>query len=487
MVVLAVAVGFALTRARSFEATARILVNPLPADDTSFIGLPLIRDSGDPTRTMETVATLVDSAQAAQATAGVVGRGWTERRVARAVAVQPEGQSDILDVTASAGRADVAAGLANAFARSALAIRAQQLRGLVARAIAADKAQLAAISSPSSVAAANITDALDNLQSVADGRDPTISFSQPAVVPGSPSGLSRPLVVLVGVLAGAALAAGVVLVIELVRTRRVNVEEELLGVLPAPVLARMPVLRRGLRGRAGVQEPLPAPVGEALRGVRIQLDLLLGRHRTILLTSASHGDGKTTVAVNLAREMARSGARVLIIDADLRKPEVGARLGVEPVAPLAEALESVDPTVFARLAPGLADVGVLAARADPQFQTLDRVRGALDRALERVLVKADYVLIDAPPLGEVADVLRFISSVDDVLLVSRLGHTSTGSLKVTRELLDLAGRAPTGHIIIGLDARHAPSYAYYATNGKTADQRQPATPLPPVRSWSRSQ
>lgn len=397
LLVFAPTLGIALTRSHSYQATARLLVNPLPQTDTTFIGLPLIRDSGDPTRTMQTAATLIDSPQAAQLTATAIGGGSTSRGVQSAVSVQPEGQSEILDITSTGQSARAAATLANTYAKSALAARAQQLKGLVAQAILSTRAQLAGIHNPSSITGADLQAKLNQLNALSNGQDPTLSFSQSAPLPSSPSGLSRSLIIGLGLVAAIALASAGVLLIELLRARRLLQEQQLFALIPVPVMARIPLLPRRLRrSRSLLRVPLPGAVGEALRGIRIQLDLLHGRHRTILITSAFHGDGKTTTAINLAREMAESGARVLLVDADMRKPDLAASLDIEPVIGLPEALESDDPFSYALAPPSLPSLRVLPSWSDPQFNSLDRVAYALGAALDRGLEEADYVILDAP-------------------------------------------------------------------------------------------
>jgi Mrp family chromosome partitioning ATPase/capsular polysaccharide biosynthesis protein len=487
VLVLVVAAGYAIRRSPSYQATARLLVNPLPQTDTTFVGLPLIRDSGDPTRTMQTAATLVDSPLAAATTARAMGRGWTTHRVQGAVSVQPEGQSEILDITATDTSASRSAKLANTFAASSLDARSAQLKLAVAQSIANTTTQLNAIHNSASVAAADLQDKLNQLRGISNGQDPTLTLSQVATIPRSPSGPSNKVIALLALIAAIALSSGAVLLIELLRARRVLEEEQLIGIIPSPVVARVPVLRHSLRHRhASIGAPLPAAVSEALRGVRIQLDLLRGRHRTILVTSAYHGDGKTTTTVNLAREFAASGARVLVIDTDLRKPEIGATFGVQPAVSLQEALESDQLMSFTQAMRSEPNLRVLPTWADAHFQTLDRVAYALHDALERALEQNDYVLIDAPPLGEVADVLRFIGVVDAVLLVSRIGYTPIGSLEVTRELLDLAGRPPTGHLIVGSSPRHAPGYGY--SYGRQSPEPRPEMPLsdePPAQPTAR--
>lgn len=476
VVVLAAGVAWAFVRSPSYQATARVLVNPLPQSDTTFLGLPLLRDSGDPTTNLETAATLIDSTQAATLTARRIGHGWTDQRVEGAVNVQPEGASQIVDVVATAASPSLAAQLANTFTTAALEVRAAQLQAAVAQDINAIQGQLASIHAPASAAAANLESELSALRPLAAGQDPTLSISQNASAPHTSTGLSKAVIGGIALVAAIVLASGIALLIELLRSPRILSEEQLISILPEPVIARVPVVPRRLRRRErALRRPLPPGVSEAMRSMRIQLDLLRRDQRTILVTSPFHGDGKTTTVVNLAREMAASGARVIIVDVDLRKPDIGVSLGIGRTVDLPSALESADPLAALVESPVTPGVLVLPARADEDFVALDRVAHALPAFLEMACRSADYVLLDAPPLGEVTDVLRFIDEVEDILLVSRLGNTTVGTLEVTRELLNRGGRHATGHVIIGASPRIVQGYGYQyrGPKGRRGDRSRP--------------
>src|SRR5436190_11881724 len=123
VVVIAVMVGVAIAalawgelRTPTYQGTAQMLITPLAADDAVFIGMPFVRDTGDPPRSLQTAATLIDSPRAASLAAQRLGKGWTERRVENAVEVSPEGQSSIIDITASSDSANDAAHVANVYA-----------------------------------------------------------------------------------------------------------------------------------------------------------------------------------------------------------------------------------------------------------------------------------------------------------------------------------------------------------------------------------
>ncbi len=98
-----------LVRADTYEATAQLLVTPLPQDDTTFIGVQVLRESSEPTRTTQTAATLASSRQAAQLTADRLASGWSVERVESSIDVKPQGESSVLAITAQADNAGLAA------------------------------------------------------------------------------------------------------------------------------------------------------------------------------------------------------------------------------------------------------------------------------------------------------------------------------------------------------------------------------------------
>src|SRR4051794_27761975 len=125
--VLAGAVAWLAFGSPEYKSTARLLVTPLPQDDRRFLGFELLRGSGDPTRTVQTAAGLIESRLAADQTARTLGSGWTGKKVEDHIQVQPEGESNIVSITATADDRQDAARLANTYARSALSTRARAL------------------------------------------------------------------------------------------------------------------------------------------------------------------------------------------------------------------------------------------------------------------------------------------------------------------------------------------------------------------------
>ncbi len=100
------AVGSCVTwlavRTPAYDATAQLLVTPLPQGDQQFLGVAYIRDSGEPTRTVQTAATLLEGPSAASRTAERLGPGWTRKKVEDSIEVETVGESNVIGVRARA-------------------------------------------------------------------------------------------------------------------------------------------------------------------------------------------------------------------------------------------------------------------------------------------------------------------------------------------------------------------------------------------------
>src|SRR5262245_43572542 len=199
---------------RSYETSASVLVSPVSPSDPSFIGTGAVVDTGDPARTVQTAAALIDSPQAADAAAQAMGPGWSGPRVAGSTSVTPRGQSSVLAVTARASSADQAARLADTFARAAVESRARIVQRNVASRITTVQKRIARLPRTlptTSPELQTLTTQLGELQAAQDtGGDPTLSVSQQAQ-PGSATGAPKWLIVLIAALAGFAIGCIVAL------------------------------------------------------------------------------------------------------------------------------------------------------------------------------------------------------------------------------------------------------------------------------------
>lgn len=477
---LLISVAWLKTRTKEYEATAQILVTPV--SDTTVPGLPLLTDSVDPTRTLQTAATVLTSPKASLLAAQNLGEGWTPARISANVKVTPQGDSNIIAVTATETSAVAATESANAAAQASLDVRKTSLTDQVKVQLASLQARRKALGITDPTTSATLAGQIAALEQIRDGSDPNFSLLQSA---GSAkaTGASPKLIIILALLGGLVIGTGAALLIEQL-DRRVRDEDDLQERFPLPVLARVPLGRRRANDDPSAM-PEPA-VREAFRTLQVQLEEPgESGSRVVMLTSASMGDGKTTSAINLARALVAAGHKVVLLDLDLRKPDVGARLGVSSDVlglfrsnvRLSDLLVSVPSTRALRVlsAPPRGDIS-------PVLEALSR---RLPELLEQARELADYVVIDTAPLGRVSDALRIAASADDVLLVARPGNTDGKELTVARELLEHMDVIPTGLIVIGSTNATRSDYYGYVTDSPLAEVD--ATPLTKLRSAAPAQ
>lgn len=168
--------------------------------------------------------------------------------------------------------------------------------------------------------------------------------------------------------------------------------------------------------------------------------------RVLAITSAGRGEGRTTTAANLALTAAQEGRAAVLVEADLRRPVLAARLGLAPRAGLAEVLEGA-----AELAQAIVRVGPLAvlcagdARDPGQALRSPRALAVMDQ----LRAAYEHVILDAPPALAFADGDRLASAADAALLVVRSGATPR---QVVRLALDALGERAAGVVLNAVDA-----------------------------------
>ncbi|MGZ4177578.1 MAG: P-loop NTPase [Solirubrobacteraceae bacterium] len=442
----------------SYSATASILVTPLPAGDSGFVGIGTVVDSGDPARAVQTAAALVDTPDAAARAAQSLGKGWTAGRVSAAVSVAPLGASDVLAVTATAPTAAEAQRVATAYARGAIAYRASVVQSQIASSIQQLQARLDQLGSggAGSAQAAALASGLEQLRSIqGTGREPTLSLSQTAGA-ATTNGASKALILLLALIGGFAVASVAALALETF-SRPVRDREEITSLFPVPVLAALPVVPGANRLHGVPPWDLPPHVFEQIRMLRVQLSLA-GTKRVVMVTSAGVGDGKTTVAAALAAAFSEAGRTVTVMDLDLRKPHLAELLGVNPSS---NGTTQRTTRGGAHEVPRLPGVKVVPAPSGglPQFEAL---AGRLPTILDQARKDADLVIVDAAPVGEVSEALRVATMCDDVIFVAHPRRTDRRRLVLARDLLQRAGKLPIGLVLVGetgLPRAHE-SYAY---------------------------
>jgi succinoglycan biosynthesis transport protein ExoP len=236
----------------------------------------------------------------------------------------------------------------------------------------------------------------------------------------------------------------------------------LLGVIPEATARKPPLVAAGQRREA---------FAEGYRLLRASLRAPeAGRGQVLLVTSSLAGEGKSLTSVNLALTLARGEDRVLLIDADLRRPALHTLLRTKPVPGLVEATTGVCRAEQAIRRVQGTRLCLLPCGAAVERGSADILAsGALGSLLGRLRTQYDRIVLDTPPAGAIADALVLSRLADGVLVVARSGKVSRGELLHVLECLATVG-APLWGVILNRARpdRHRYDYGPYVMPGSTA-------------------
>jgi non-specific protein-tyrosine kinase len=465
------AIAYLAVAPNVYEARSELLVTPVPADDPALSGLPIIRQSSDPTRDVETAARLIANRQVAERVRDEIPEA--PNPLLDNVTAEPVAQSNLVAITARAESARAAQRTANGFAEHAIELQTDKLHAALDKSIANLEARVEAQTPREREEATggelSLRAQLTRLQTLRGQEDPTMSIQSRAAEPNAPASPKKKLTLIAGVLAGLILGIGGAFALQ-VLDPRLRREEQLRALYGLPVLGRIP--KEGKVGNTALApERLSPSTLEAYRTLRATLAASRRGSKTdtpaILVTSPSPSEGKTTSAINLASSLALAGNSVILIEADLRRPAIGAALGVTTktgtgsvllgMTDLEDAL--VETNAYGRyLRLLLADSsgGASGFMADQLFLP------AAGHLVEDAKALADYVIVDSPPLAEVIDALPLAQQVDEVLVVVRLGRTQLTKLQNLGELLARSDIEPVGFAVLGVPDT-GDGYYYSAT------------------------
>lgn len=240
----------------------------------------------------------------------------------------------------------------------------------------------------------------------------------------------------------------------------IKAREDVEAVTGAPVISALPLDSSVARDRRSKVKP-DSPLAEAFRVLRANLRFanLDGNGQMILVTSALPNEGKTLTAINLAQSLAATGQSVLLIDCDLRSPNVASNLGLENGVGMLSVLLNQVPLREA-IQGDVSGLDVLPTGPRPPNPSEVLETDAVANLLSSVRELYDAVVLDAPPLLPVADASALAGLVDGVLVCARWGSVDADELQRSAALLDRLGAKLLGVVMTQVRGRATVAYGY---------------------------
>jgi capsular exopolysaccharide synthesis family protein len=272
--------------------------------------------------------------------------------------------------------------------------------------------------------------------------------------------LSHPkflLNLLLGLLLGAGIGVGVVVVLEKLDDT-VKTPDDVERQLHLPMLGLIP--RLPIDDVAAAIASPRSSLAEAYRSLRTSLQYAseAGMPRVLAVTSSTPGEGKSTTSMVLALQSAQAGLKVLLVDADLRKPTLHTRFGVENSKGLSTVL-SGNAKADGILQNPAEDLTLVTSGPTPANPAELLASQRFRVFLEQAAVRYDLVIVDCPPLLGLADVPSIVGLVDGVLMVVGAGATRMGAARASLKRLAGARANVLGAVLVKFDAR-AVAYGY---------------------------
>jgi len=417
------AAAYSLTLTPNYSATAKVFVSTQGAGTTS----ELQQGSSFTIQRVKTYSSLVSTPIVLLPVIATLELGITSDQLASRVTASALADTSIIDITVTDTDPVRAAKTANAISQSLTAV-------------------VEDIEAP---------DVVDSISPV------KLTRAQEATVPSLPVSPNVPLNIVLGTLVGLALGVGLAVLRETLETRIRN-EHDVEGVTEVPILGGI-VFDPRARDRPLIVHVDPrSPRAESFRTLRTNLQFLdVGRtDRSFVVTSSIESEGKSTTGANLAIALADAGSRVLLIDADLRRPKVAEYMGVEGVVGLTDLLigrADLDDLIQPW---GKGQLFVLPAGQIPPNPSELLGSARMSHFIAEFNRMFDVVIYDTPPLLPVTDAAILAKNVGGAIVVVAAGRTHKNQLKGAISALDNVGAPVSGLVLTMLPAKGPDAYGY---------------------------
>jgi polysaccharide biosynthesis transport protein len=455
VVCVAAAVALGSRAPKQYSSTAHVLFRD-PGFARTLFGNSLFDPGQDPQRAAQTNVDVISSPSVARQARTELRTDEPVDSLLRSIKIQPSADADIATIEATRSTPQDAADVANAFADGYVVYRQQTDRATIAEAAALVRNSLATASPGQRASLERSLTDLTTLEKLQTGNAEVIARAQPDGTPVSPKPKRNAIL---GAMVGLLLGCGLALLADRLDRRLTSSEELERAYGDYPLIAAIP------RGRQDAATSLSGASGEAYRMLREGLRFLdpgSSASRCYVITSADEGEGKSTVAVNLASSLAAVGQTVILLEGDLRLPTAAAQLGVEPGSRGFSDLLVSDLAIEDVLVPSYDQPSllVLPSGTIPPNPADLLGSGEVPKVLAELRAVADVVLIDAPPLLPVADtrVLLRMAEIDGVVVVGRVRTSRRDRVREAHRVLTQSGRRVLGLVATGAADAFASSY-----------------------------
>lgn len=212
---------------------------------------------------------------------------------------------------------------------------------------------------------------------------------------------------------------------------------------------------------------LPFEIEEAVNQLRVNLGFCGDQIKTVMITSSVPNEGKSFITMQLWRMMAEVGSRVLLIDCDLRKSEMRAKYGIssdEKITGIAHYLAGkveLQDAIYSTNIPNGFFLPLSRPIANPAILLENERFSSMTKQCREIF---DFILIDTPPLGRVADALKIATHVDGTVMVVRSGQTPRKVVEDAMGQLQRTGTPLLGLVLNRVEAKQKGSYyrRYYS-------------------------
>ncbi|AZQ76758.1 polysaccharide biosynthesis tyrosine autokinase [Flaviflexus ciconiae] len=418
-VVVMAAAGYTLMQAPTYTATATVFVTVESGDSAG----ELSQGASYAERQVQSFVQVVETAAVLDPVIDEFSLDTTSRSLAGQISASSPNATSLIDITANGGNATETADLANAVA-------------------------------------ASLVVTVDDLAPTSSNGQGLVSASviDPATVPNTPSAPKPTTNIALGIILGLLIGLGQALLRSVLDTRVRN-SDDIESVTDKPILATVGHISKNQDASEKRAH------SEAYRRLRTNISFMgLGGERStsFVISSSVPGEGKTQTSVSLARVLAQAGETVLLIDADLRRPQVANRMQLDSELGLTDVLTRRG-TLADLAIPASTNLWVLPAGTIPPNPSELLGSEAMAKLLNLVEREFDYVIIDTPPVIPVTDAVILASQTGGIVLVTRSGITRRAQFGESIEILDAGNATVLGVVLNDVNLRSkSDRYGYYS-------------------------